>query len=71
MKPQLTPEQIAANAQRQADMLAARRAEILATIAWWTKTEKWRNEGFNIVQTDPMYAKFTERHNKRKLEELL
>ncbi len=58
-------------AEHQADMLAKRRAEIAENIAWWKQQEKWRIEGFNIVQTDPMYIKMNEHYRNRKLEELL
>jgi hypothetical protein len=57
--------------KQQAEMLAKRQAEIAENIAWWKQQEKWRIEGFNIVQADPMYIKMNEHYRQRKLEELL
>ena len=65
MKQQLTPEERAA---RDAAMIAKRQAEIQENIVWWRKQEKIRVEGFNIVQTDPMYIKMNKRQHKRTLE---
>ena len=47
-------------------MTPERRAEIDAQIAWWRRQEKWRVEGFGIVQTDPMYLKMAERRQQQK-----
>lgn len=50
-------------------MTPERKAEIDAQIAWWRQQEKWRVEGFGIVQTDPMYKRMTERYLQKKDEE--
>lgn len=52
-----------------AEMLAKRQAEIAADIVWWRKQEKIRVEGFNIVQTDPMYVKMNERQRTGTVDE--
>ena len=52
-------------------MTLGRKAEIEAQTAWWRQQEKWRVEGFNIIQRDPMIRKMNERYRNRKLEELL
>ena len=68
MKQKLTPEE---HAKQQAESIAKRQEEIAESIAWWRKQEKIRIEGFDIVQTDPMYVKMNERYRNRKLEEML
>ena len=55
----MTPEE---RAKQQAEIVAKRQAEIAADIVWWRKQEKIRVDGFNIVQTDPMYCKMNERY---------
>ena len=71
MKQQMTPEEKAANEARVLAMIARRQADIKRDIIWWKQQEQFRIEGFDIMQTDPMYVKLNEHHRTRKLEELL
>jgi hypothetical protein len=63
MKMQLTPEE---RAEQHAAAIVRRQKEIAEDIAWWRKQEKIRIEGFNIVQSDPMFRRMTEHYNQEK-----
>ena len=60
-----------AKKRQHTEMIAKRQAEIAEDIVWWRKQEKIRVEGFDIVQTDPMYIKFNAQYDIRQMWELL
>jgi len=55
-----------ARQRQQAEMIAKRQAEIQENIVWWRKISDQRVNGFNIKETDPMFAKINERYRKTK-----
>jgi len=60
----MTPEE---RAKQQAEAVAKRQAEIARDVKWWRKISDQRVNGFNIKETDPMFAKINERYRKNNV----
>ena len=64
MKQKMTPEE---KAIHDAEMIAKRQAEIQENIVWWRKISDQRVNGFDIKETDPMFAEINERYRKNNV----